>query len=102
AGAAARAMLVQAAARRFGVPASECTVDKGVVEHKSTGKHAGLGELALDAAALPIPQDARPKDPTRFVLLGKPQARLDVPPKGDGGAQFGVGVRLPGFLVAGV
>jgi isoquinoline 1-oxidoreductase beta subunit len=102
AGAAARAMLVQAAARRFGVPAAECTVDKGVVEHKSTGKRAGFGELALDAAALPIPQDARPKNPARFVLLGKSQARLDVPPKVDGSAQFGLDVRLPGMLYAAI
>lgn len=100
AGAAARAMLVQAAARRFGVPAAECTIDKGVVEHKPTGRRAGFGELALDAAAVPIPQDARPRDPARFVLLGKPQARLDIPPKVDGSAQFGIDVRLPGMLYA--
>jgi isoquinoline 1-oxidoreductase beta subunit len=102
AGAAARAMLVRAAAERFGVAASECTIDKGVVEHKPTGKRAGFGELALQAAALPIPQDARPKDPARFVLLGISQLRLDIPPKVDGSAQFGLDVRLPGMLYAAI
>ena len=102
AGAAARAMLVSAAARRFGVVASECTVARGTVEHKATGSRADFGELALEAAKLPIPQDAPLKDPSRYVLLGKPQDRLDVPAKVDGSAQFACDVRLPGMLYAAI
>jgi isoquinoline 1-oxidoreductase beta subunit len=55
AGASARAMLVQAAVNRFGVPAAECTVRAGVVQHAASGKRASFGELALEAARLPIP-----------------------------------------------
>jgi len=102
AGAAARAMLVSAAAARFGVAASDCTVERGVVEHKPSGKRAVFGELALGAAKLPVPQDAPLKDPARYRLLGKPQARLDIPPKVDGSAQFGIDVRLPGMLYAAI
>ena len=102
AGAAARAMLVQAASKRFGVPAGECTVDKGVVLHAASGRRAGFGELALDAAKLSIPQDAPLKDPARFTLLGKSQSRLDVPAKTDGSAQFGSDVKLPGMLYAAI
>ncbi len=98
AGAAARAMLVQAAATRFGVPAAECRVNQGMVEHKSSGKRATFGELALDAAAVAVPQNAPIKSPERFTLLGKPQARFDIPAKVDGSAQFGMDVRLPGML----
>jgi isoquinoline 1-oxidoreductase beta subunit len=100
AGAAARAMLVQAAAVRFGVPAGECSVEKGVVRHAASGRSAHFGELAGDAARQPIPRDVRPKDPARFRLLGKAVPRLDVPGKVDGTAQFGMDVKLPGMLHA--
>lgn len=102
AGAAARAMLVLAAAQRFGVPPEACKVENGVVEHKSSGKRASFGELALDAAKLPIPKDAKPKDSGQFRLLGTPQARLDIAPKVDGSAQFGMDVRPPGVLYAAI
>lgn len=102
AGAAARAMLVETAAKRFGVPAGECTVEQGVVIHAASGKRAGFGELALDAAQLSIPQNAPLKDPARFTLLGKSQARLDIPAKVDGSAQFGSDVKLPGMLYAAI
>ena len=102
AGAAARAMLIQAAAKKFGVPAAECTVESGIVVHASSGMRAGFGELALDAAKLPVPRNAKPKDPARFTLLGKSQARLDVPAKTDGSAQFGLDVRVPGMLYAAI
>ncbi len=102
AGAAARAMLVQAAAQRFGVAESECAVEKGVIEHKARARRASFGELALDAGKLPVPQEPRLKDPARFSLLGKPQPRLDVPAKVDGSAQFAPDVRLPGMLYAAI
>ena len=98
AGAAARAMLVQAAAKRFGVPADECSVDRGVVRTQTGGKRATFGELALEAAAAAAPQNAPLKNPERFTLLGKSQARFDIPAKVDGSAQFGMDVRLPGML----
>ena len=101
AGATARAMLVQSAAQKFGVPAVECTVRNGVVEHAS-GKRATFGELALAAANLPIPTDVRLKDPAKFALLGKSQPRLDIPAKVDGSAQFGMDARLPGMLYAAI
>jgi isoquinoline 1-oxidoreductase subunit beta len=100
AGAAARAMLIAAAAKRFDVPASECSIDNGRVLHGASGRSAGFGELALDAASLPIPQNAITKERAQFRLLGKPHARLDVPPKVDGSAQFACDVRLPGMLYA--
>jgi isoquinoline 1-oxidoreductase beta subunit len=100
AGAAARGMLVQAAAARFGVPAAECTVENGIVSHAASGKRAGFGELAADAAKLPIPRDVTLKDPAGFKLIGRSQPRVDIPAKVDGSAGFGMDVRLPGQLYA--
>jgi len=102
AGATARAMLVQAAAERFGVPAAECTVSASAVQHAQSGKRASFGELALAAAQLPIPSEVKLKDPASFKLLGKTQARLDLPAKVDGTAQFGMDVRLPAMLYAAI
>ena len=102
AGAAARAMLVQAAAQRFGVPAAECTVENSRVMHAGSGRSAGFGVLAMEAAALPVPQDAQPREPSQFRLLGKPHARLDVPSKTDGSAQFAIDMRRPGLLYAAI
>jgi isoquinoline 1-oxidoreductase beta subunit len=102
AGATARAMLVQAAAQRFDVPPADCIVRNGVIEHSKSGKRATFGELALEAARQPIPDEVALKDPARFRLLGKPLARLDVPEKVDGSAQFGLDVRLPGLLYAAI
>jgi isoquinoline 1-oxidoreductase beta subunit len=73
-------------------------VSAGVVQHAQTGRRASFGELALDAAQLPIPPDVKLKDPASFKLLGKCQARLDLPAKVDGTAQFGMDVRVPGML----
>jgi isoquinoline 1-oxidoreductase beta subunit len=102
AGATARAMLVQAAAQKFGVPPNECVVSKSVVQHNGAHKQATFGELALEAAKLPIPRDVALKDPSRFTLLGKSPPRLDIPVKVDGSAQFGMDVRLPGMLYAAI
>lgn len=102
AGAAARAMLVQAAADRFDVPVAECAVANGVVEHAASGKRARFGELALDAAKLAIPRDVALKKPAQFALIGKAQNRLDIPAKVDGSASFGLDVRIPGMLYAAI
>jgi isoquinoline 1-oxidoreductase beta subunit len=101
AGAAARAMLIGAAAKRWGVVESEVEVLRGVVAHRS-GRRAGFGELAAEAAARPVPKELRLKDPAQFRLLGKRQPRLDVPAKTDGSARYGCDVRLPGMLYAAI
>lgn len=102
AGAVARAMLLQAAASRFGVAPDALSVAGGVIEHKATGRRATFGELALDAAKLAAPRDVAPKDPARFTLLGKPQRRLDLAAKVDGSAAFGIDTRVPGMVYAAI
>ena len=102
AGAVARAMLVAAAAKRWGVAPAECTTAGGAVRHVPSGRKLGYGELAAEAAALPLPAGARPKDPAAFRLLGRSQPRLDTAAKCDGSAQFGIDVRLPGQLYAAI
>ena len=101
AGAAARAMLVQAAARRWQVDASACTVSAGVV-HGPGGRQARFGELAEEASRLPVPGEVRLKDPKEFRLIGRPLARVDVPEKTTGQAVFGLDMQLPDMLVASV
>jgi isoquinoline 1-oxidoreductase beta subunit len=102
AGATARAMLVQAAAARFSVAPETLTVQNGVIEHKQSGKRATFGELALDAGKQSLPRNVPLKDPARFVLLGKPQRRLDIPPKVDGSAVFGIDTRMQGMCYAAI
>lgn len=99
AGATARAMLVAAAARRWNVSAGSLRTENGFVIH-SNGKKLSYGELASEAATLPIPTDVRLKDPKDFRLLGKKIPRIDTPPKVDGSAVYGLDVRLPGMLFA--
>jgi isoquinoline 1-oxidoreductase beta subunit len=100
AGAAARYMFVQAAAKRWEVPASEIAVKNGVVSHKS-GKSAGFGELLADAAKVPTPQSPKLKDPKTFALVGKPRARRkDCGSKSTGKATYTQDVQKPGMLIA--
>ena len=79
AGAAARAMLVQAAARRWQVDPASCTAANSVVTHAASGRSLGYGDLVDAAADLPVPQDPPLKDPKDFTLIGKPLKRLDTP-----------------------
>jgi len=99
AGAAARAMLVSAAAKRWNVPESEIRTQDGKVSHAS-GKSAGFGELVADAAKLPVPKEIRLKDPKEFRFIGKPQRRIDAPEKSRGTAVYTQDVQLPGMLTA--
>jgi isoquinoline 1-oxidoreductase beta subunit len=99
AGAAARAMLVAAAAGRWGVDAGACRAEAGEVIHEASGRRAGYGELTGDAAELEVPEDPALKDPADFRLLGQPRRRLDTPPKVDGTATFGIDVRPDGVLI---
>ncbi len=97
-GAAARLVLIEAAAQQWKVDASTCRVEKGVVIHGPTSKKATFGSLAAAAATLPVPTTIPLKDPKNFTLIGKPTRRLDTPPKTNGTAQFGLDVALPGML----
>ncbi|WP_051249253.1 xanthine dehydrogenase family protein molybdopterin-binding subunit [Inquilinus limosus] len=99
AGATARAMLVQAAAAEWQVPAGEITVEKGVLRHAS-GKSARFGELAAKAAALTPPAEVTLKDPKAFTLVGGHVPRLDTPAKITGKAGFSIDVRRPGQVTA--
>jgi isoquinoline 1-oxidoreductase beta subunit len=100
AGAAARALLVAAAAQRWGVSADACRTENGAVLHAADGRRAGYGELADAAAELEPPADVPLKDPKDFRIVGTPTHRLDTPDKVAGRALFGMDVRLPGMLTA--
>lgn len=100
AGAAGRAMLVSAAAKRWQVGAADITVRDGVVSHAGSGRKASFGELALDAAKEAVPTDVKLKDPKDFRLIGKQARRKDSAAKTNGSAQFTQDVFLPGMLVA--
>ncbi len=101
-GAAARQMLVQAAAQRWGIDATQCRTENGAVVNGVTNARASYGSLAAAAAALPVPAAASLtlKDPSRFTLLGKPTRRLDTPAKVRGTAVYGIDVVQPGMLYA--
>jgi len=98
AGAMARALLVAAAAQRFGVAASECRTENGAVV--AGGRRATYGELADAAAQLPKPASVTLKDPKDWKVIGKPTKRLDTPEKITGRATFGLDVKLDGLLTA--
>jgi isoquinoline 1-oxidoreductase beta subunit len=100
AGAAAREMLVSAAAQKFGVPASECKAEMSTVVHPATNRKFTYAELVETAAKLPVPQDPTLKDPKNFTIVGKKMARRETPEKVDGSAVFGIDVKVPNMLVA--
>jgi isoquinoline 1-oxidoreductase beta subunit len=99
-GATARVMLVEAAAAKWGVEASTCRVENGVVIHAATNERATYGSLANAAARLTPPANVPLKNPKDFTLVGKPTLRLDTPSKTNGTARFGLDVILPGMLTA--
>lgn len=100
AGAAARTMLVAAAADRWKVDPATCRAESGEVVHAATGRRLGYGELAADAARMPVPPRIELKRPEDFRLIGTPVKRLDTPAKVNGTAVFGIDVRPPGVKVA--
>lgn len=100
AGAAARALLVSAAAQRWGAAASDIKVESGRVSHLASGKSAAFGELVGDASKLPVPKDIRLKDPSDFRFIGKPMHRIDGRSKTDGTAVFTQDIQLPGMVTA--
>ncbi|HET9484228.1 MAG TPA: molybdopterin cofactor-binding domain-containing protein, partial [Xanthomonadales bacterium] len=97
-GALAKALLVAAAAQRFGVAATACSAAGGVVTCGE--KKATYGELAEAAAQLPVPKDVALKEPAQWRYIGKPMKRLDAREKTDGSATFGIDVRFDGLLTA--
>jgi len=99
AGAQARTMLVAAAAERWGVDASACRAQQGVV-HGPAGQKASYGSLADAASRLPAPKDVKLKEHKDCRYIGKPMNRLDSAAKIDGSAEYGIDVRLPGMLYA--
>jgi isoquinoline 1-oxidoreductase subunit beta len=100
AGAAARVMLVAAAARRWGVDPAGCRADAGAVVHLATGRRAEYGALAADAAREAVPESPPLKPPGEWKLIGQRVPRLDAPDKTRGKAVFGIDVRVPGMLHA--
>ncbi|MYD72473.1 MAG: xanthine dehydrogenase family protein molybdopterin-binding subunit [Acidobacteria bacterium] len=102
AGAAAKEMLIAAAAERFGVPAAECTATRSRVTNATSGQAASFGELARAAAAIPVPTYPALKDPDTYTLRRTAVSRFDIPPKVDGSARYGIDVTLPGMLYAAV
>src|SRR5258708_6338874 len=100
AGAAAREMLVAAAAQRWKVPASECDAENGVIVHRLSGRKVRFGQVAQAASKLEPPKDVKLKDPKDWNLIGKPARRLDIPDKVKGKPVFGIDVQLPGMVYA--
>jgi isoquinoline 1-oxidoreductase beta subunit len=103
-GAAARMLLVQAAANQWGVPAAELSVDKGVVTHAATRRSLRYGQLAAAAAQLPAPDPKTIvlKDPRSWKIAGKPTRRLDTSAKINGQTRYGIDTALPGLLHAAI
>lgn len=100
AGAAARAMLVAAAAEKLNLDASALTTEPGFVVEATGKRRIAYGELTDAAAKMPIPTDVKLKDPSAFRIVGTPAKRLDVAGKVDGTAVFGIDVKLPGMKIA--
>ncbi len=101
-GAAARMMLVKAAADQWGVSPSECTAANSVITHAPTGRKVTYGKVAEAAAKLPQPTDVPLKDPKTWKIAGKPLKRLDTAKKVNGTMEYGIDVKLPGMLNAAV
>ncbi len=98
AGAAAREMLITAAASEWKVPVGECVANKGVVTHRKTGKTLSYGWLCSQAANVPVPQEPSLKPREQFQFIGKTMPRLDMFDKVNGKPVFGMDVSVPGML----
>ncbi len=100
AGAAARAMLIQAAAVRWQVPAEQCIARRSRVLHEPSGHAASFGELADEASRLAPPVHPAFKSPSQYRIRGTSVQRVDIPAKVNGTARYGLDVVLPGMLYA--
>jgi isoquinoline 1-oxidoreductase subunit beta len=101
-GAAARAMLIEAAAQRWSVPAGECTAADSVITHAASSRTLRYGEVAAAAAQLPVPIDVKLKTPAQWTLIGKGVKRLDTVDKLSGKQIFAIDVQLPNMLNAAI
>ena len=99
-GAAARIMLIQAAANEWKVPASECSAANSVITHKASNRSTTYGKVAGAAALIEPPKDVPLKDPKDWKIIGKSVKRLDTVDKTTGKMVYGVDVKLPGMLNA--
>ena len=98
--AAARAVLVAAAAERWGVPATECRTESGGVIHSASGRRLAFGELVQRASAMPLPKEPPLRDAKEFRHVGKPTPTVDLSEIVTGRIHYGLDVRLPGMLHA--
>jgi isoquinoline 1-oxidoreductase subunit beta len=101
-GAAARQMLVQAAANSWNVPVAECTAANSAITHRSSGRTTTFGKVAEAAAKLEPPKEVALKDPKDWKIAGKPLKRLDTPDKLIGRQIYSIDVKLPGMLCAAI
>ena len=101
-GAAARTMLISAAANEWGVPAGECVAENSVITHSPSGKTVSFGKVASRAAGLPIPEQVTLKDPKDWKVAGKPVKRLDTADKLTGKLIYGADLLLPDMLLASI
>jgi isoquinoline 1-oxidoreductase beta subunit len=97
AGAAARIMLIGAAAASWRVDPSGCRAERGAVHHDASNRSVNYGDVATAAAAQPVPHDVKLKDPSQFKLIGTSAKRLDTPAKVNGTAVFGIDAKVPGM-----
>jgi isoquinoline 1-oxidoreductase beta subunit len=102
AGAAAREMLISAAALTWSVPREQCRAEHGTVRHAPSGRQLSFGRLTSQAATLPVPDHAPLKPPAEYHILGTRIPRVDTPDKVTGRATFGLDVRVPGMVYAAV
>jgi isoquinoline 1-oxidoreductase beta subunit len=101
-GAAARMMLIQAAANEWKVPASECGAANSVITHTPSGRSTSYGKVAEAAAKVEPPTDVKLKDPKDWKLVGKGVKRLDTLDKTTGKTTYGIDIKLPGMLNAAI
>jgi len=99
-GAAARDMLIRAAAAGWGVPAAECTAANSVITHKASGRTTTYGKVAAAASKLDPPKDIKLKDPKDWKIAGKPVKRLDTADKVNGKQVYGIDLKFPGMVTA--
>lgn len=99
-GAAARIMLVEAAANAWKVPASECTAANSIITHKPSNRSTTYGKVAAAAALIEPPKDVTLKDPKDWKIIGKSVKRLDTLDKATGKMIYGADIKLPGMLNA--
>ncbi|HWE75546.1 MAG TPA: molybdopterin cofactor-binding domain-containing protein [Stellaceae bacterium] len=101
-GASARVRLIQAAATKWGVPASECSSANSVITHVSSGRTIRYGEVAADAAQIKLDKEPVIKTPDQFTFAGKPMPRVDVAHKIDGSGKYGMDAQVPGMVFAAI